>query len=671
MRLLASLLLVGHFMAGSATWAADAPAQVQAVFDRLGKSVDVDWKRKPLGDVLGELAAGEGLRIRIDESAPAGTMARPVTFHAAGTPLGAVVDRLADRFGLDTRIGSDGEVVLFPVPGAKPVPDWVDDPQPVRLFQLGRYRRLPPPNGWDDPVAPLGDGDEAALGKPNPAAWQKVIAGEIDRIEAYQVAQGAPSAELVAFLKAHPDVRSEFWRALDPRFDDAKAACRIMDELRAPDEKRFLEHKHLAIAAAVVFDTPEAAVSSRYNLLWAVRESQFGTPLTYTEVWQWFTDPRNQQLFVFKPSKLAWPLLVHQVDLDVDRSEIDWAVKQYAGKKLDLQALYGQVPYDYGKLAHSGTKLGDQPYTLANLRSLGGVCVDQAHFASRIAKLFGVPSLKCGGNGRYGGVGHAWSGYLAASKSGAPELTFTGRYQFDFYYLGTAFDPQTRTEVLDRDVELLYAGVCGKYESFSDATLLARIARGLEAGKPEQATAVAREAVKRNPYVAEAWRVLLRTVPAAEADRTWQNLAKALPGFPDVVAEGLRIALDRIPADDKGRQKLYEACYALCGAAKRPDLQIQVRLGQLDELAAAKQDEVAIQKAFDTVRANVKEGTLIMPLVKRVVSLANRFAEEDPKFRMGLVKDTFAKLATDFPKQRGNEVSPAWMEWQQLVKTLK
>jgi hypothetical protein len=137
----------------------------------------------------------------------------------------------------------------------------------------------------------------------------------------------------------------------------------------------------------------------------------------------------------------------------------------------------------------------------------------------------------------------------------------------------------------------------------------------------------------------------------------------------------MRIALDRLPAqtpkEQKLRQTLYETAYAAAGAAKRPDIQIQICMAQVGELGAAKQDEVAVKKAFDTVRSHIKEGTLIMPLVKTVVTLANQFSAEDPAFRMHIVKDTFAKLANDFPKQRGKEISPAWVEWQELVKTLR
>lgn len=655
----------------------DTPGGAQKTFSALERTVDLDWKRRPFGEALAELSAAEGLTITLDPSATA-LASKPVSLHVANQPLGSALDRLANRLGLDLRISGTGEILLIPAPGAVGVPDWVDDAQPVRHFLLGRYHRLPPPNGWADPIAPLGADDAAAFVKPTAKTWSALLDKYVDRIEAWHLEKSNPSPDLIAFFKANPGVRKEFWRALDPRFDDATAACRIMDEFRAKDPKRLIEFKHLAIAIAVVFDTPVAAVDSRYNLLWMVTEQQFGPVLSYSDIYDWFSGPKNQSLFRFKPATLVWPVMINQIDLDVSSEEMAWALKQYInGTKVDLAALYAQVPYDNAKLAHTGTKLGSQPYTLQNLRQYGGVCVDQAHFSSRVAKLFGVPSLKCGGNGRYGGAGHAWTGYLGASKAGKPELLFTGRYQGDLYYTGTAFNPQTRTELLDRDVELLYAGASADYASYADAGLLARGARALEATDPAQAAIVAREAVKRNPYNADGWRVLLRTSSADEAEKSWQQLSKTLPGYPDMVWEGLRISLSRMPDDvnDKAirerRQKLYTACYLQCGTAKRPDLQIQVRLAQVDELATAKQDEEVISLSFETVRANVKEGTIIMPLVKRVVTLANRFAVENPRFRKALVKDTFTKIEKDFPKARGTDINPAWTEWQELMRTLK
>ena len=653
--------------------AADLPPTAQQVLATLEHQIDVNWQDVALADGLKQLATEHGLTITLDPNADtAGT--RKLSFRAANQPLGRVLDRLADRCALDTRLRSDGVIVLVAVPGAQAAPDWVEDPQPVREYGLGGYRRLPPPGSWTDPVAALSDSERTALVKPNSALWTTILAGHLDRIEAWHIAHSEPPPDLIAFLQAHPDVRQDFWRALDYRFDEAKAACRIFDDLRLADEKRFLANKHLAIALAVVHDTPAALVSSRNYSLWAVQPAQFGAVLSWRDIWDYYTDPKRSERLLFKPSALAWPMLVHVADLDVAQAEIDWTWSQYGGKKSDLQATYSQVPYDYGKLAMSGTKLGNSPYTLENLRKLGGVCVDQAHFASRVAKIMGVPSFKCTGSGRYGGGGHAWSGFLEA-KNGKPLLQFTGRYQYDMYYIGTAFDPQTRTEVVDRAVQLMYAGVSRAYESYADASQLARIAESMVVSAPASAQTVAREAVRRNPYVQVAWLALLRSLPPADLEKAWQQQAKALADYPDAVWDSLRIVLDRLPdqapKEQKLRQGLYDAAYAMAGVAKRPDIQIQICMAQVSELGASKQDEIAVKKAFDTVRTNIKEGTLIMPLVKTVVTLANQFAAENPKFRMDVVKDTFAKLAHDFPKQRGDVLSPAWIEWEELVRSLK
>ncbi len=387
----------------------------------------------------------------------------------------------------------------------------------------------------EDPVPALGPEDEQALAKPDAKAFKDFIARYVDRIEAWHVANSQPPAALIPWLKAHPDLRHELWLAIDRR-DDATAALAIIEELRARDEKTLLAHKHLAIAIAVVHDQPKHVRTSRMMYLWGVEDAQFGPTLTWQEIWDFYTDPKRQALFIFRPKDLAWPLMVHLVDLDVSREEIDWATREFAKGKLniDLPAFYRMVPYDDDKRERKPTRLGNRPYTLENLRRYGGVCVDQGHFASRVAKIFGVPSMKCAGHGRYGGAGHAWSGFLAVdAKTRFPQLSFTGRYQYDNYYIGSAYAPQPGTRPMDRAIELFYAGVSGRYESYVATSALTRAAMKLRTEKPALAAVLLTEAVKTNVCVDDAWRTLLalgadRAIPAKECDQHWLMLTKAL-----------------------------------------------------------------------------------------------------------------------------------------------
>jgi hypothetical protein len=651
------------------------PAAVEATFKKLHTAVDASFKRRTLADALAELTKQTQVPITLSGDA-AKQEGHLVTWRGRCSLLEAL-EALGGRSGLQPVVGNDGAVKLLLDPKAPPAPpEWVTDARPVRTNLPNSSRRSPPPNGWNDPVEALGADDEAAIAKGKFVA-KAFIDGYVDRLEAWHVAHSEPPAELIAFLKAHPDIRRDLWRAISPQYDDARSALRVFEALRTASEKRVIENKHLAIALSVVFDSPDAPASSRFCYLWDVSSEQFAPAMDAQEVFDYFTDPRNQATFVFKPKELAWPLMVHLVDFDLGKPEIEWAKTTYA-KKIDLQALYSQVPYDYDKLNHH-PRLGDRPYLLENLKKYGGVCVDQAHYASRIAKAFGVPAVKCGGQGRYGGAGHSWSGYLAVDpKTHAPVLEFTGRYLFDFYYTGTIFDPQTRCETLDRNVALMYEGVSGgKYDDYIDGSTLARAAAAIETVKPAVAVVLAKEAAKRDAYVADAWRVLMRlarggALPEKEADQAYHKLLATLgTRHPDICLEALTIYLDAIP-ESKGdaRQKLYQESYAAFGAAKRPDLQIRMRLDQLDELSAAGKSKQVIALAFETVSANIKEGTLVMPLVKQVVELSKHFAATDKSFQLKVVKDALTKLSADFPKQRGNTLSPAWEEYETLMDGL-
>ena len=561
--------------------------------------------------------------------------------------------------------------------GDPTAPAW-RDPRPVRVHEIGRYQMLPPRNGWSDPVPALGDHeDSAVLFKPGARVPKGFLDGYLDRIEAWHGEHSAPPEGLLPWLKTHPEVRRELWAAINPQFDDAAKALEIIDTLRRKDPQKLSTYRHLAVAMAVVHDVPEAVASSRRCFLWGIEEKQFSPCLEWPVLWDYFTEPKNQVGMVFNPRELAWPLMTHLVDLDVSQEEITWARTTHAKGKHEVEPLYAEVPYDQVKLNRQGTALGDLPYTLANLAGRGGVCVDQAHYASRMAKIFGVPALKCGGAGRYGGAGHSWAGYLGMDpRTHAPVLKFTGRYQFDYYYTGSAFDPQTQTEILDRHVALLYDGVTGKYESYRDASLLTRAALTLEKDQPAIALLIAREAVQTNAYIADAWRLLMRlavagALPVKDADRLYHTMLRSLAKHPDLGLECLRLyqaALTKEKLDV--RQRLYTEAYQTFGQAKRPDLQIAARSDQLADLAAAGHSREVLVLAFETVGANVKEGSLIMPLVKQLVELTQQFAKTEKGFRADLVKQALNKFATNFPKERGNVISPAWIEYQGLVKEL-
>ncbi|HEX3133482.1 MAG TPA: hypothetical protein VHX44_07850 [Planctomycetota bacterium] len=448
----------------------------------------------------------------------------------------------------------------------------------------------------------------------------------------------------------------------------------MLDTLRQHNTKMVEKYAHLAIAIAVVHDTPDALVTSRFNYLWAVSDKQFSPQRPYVEVFDYFTSPKVLPKLAFPPDQLPWPILVHLVDFDVADSEIDWAWKNCVESRKDVGALYQTVPYDYDKLGGRTPKLGSSDYTLENLRAKGGVCVDQAHYTSRVSKCFGVPSMKVAGEGRYGASSlHAWAGFLI-NAGGRPQLEFTGRYQFDFYYTGDIFDPQTRTVILDREVAMFYDGISLSFQKYQDSSLLSRAALQLINDDAPRAMTLARQAIDRDTFNPTAWRLLAYGVSTGAIDKKEGNalvarLMKDLAAHPDLTLECLKRFMAAIPDKElDARQKIYAKAYALYD--KRPDLQLRMRLQQCEELIAAKKEVEALQTALQTCTVNAKEGSLILPLVTYVVEASKTFAATNPKFQVGVVKQALVKIEKDFPQKRGDTVSAAYLELKKLMELL-
>ena len=545
------------------------------------------------------------------------------------------------------------------------------EPVKVTIDASGRYWRKAPPNGFADPIAPPALPEVGKKGI-DAKAMLAFTDAYVDAIE--QQHASTMNQDFAAWLKSHSEIRRDFWLALSPQFDEAAKAVEVLDALRKHDSKRVEQFAHLAIAMAVVYDTPDALVTSRLNYLWAVSDSQFSPQRPYLATFDYFSDKKNQARFTFKPDQLPWPILVHLVDFDIADNEIDWAWKNCDAARKDIASLYQTVPYDNDKLGGRSPKLGSSDYVLENLRKLGGVCVDQAHYTTRVAKAFGVPSMKVAGEGRYGASSlHAWAGFLV-NAGGRAQLDFTGRYQGDYYYTGDIFDPQTRIMILDREMAMLYDGISLSYFKYRDNAALSRAAIQLVGSDPAAAMTLARQAMERNTFNPDAWRLLAYGVSSGAIDQKEGNvlvarLVKDLANHPDLTLECLQRFMVAIEVKDvAARQKVFRNAYALY--AKRPDLQIRLRLLQCAELVSAQQQPEALNIALQTCTDNAKEGSLILPLVEYVVKASKDFNATNPKFQLGVVKQALGKIEKDFPQTRGSVVSAAYTEFQKIVGTL-
>ena len=517
----------------------------------------------------------------------------------------------------------------------------------------------------NDSVPPLGEGEEKLIvEKMDDKTIKKLVDSFVDRAESAYTEKYTTPEGFLEWLKGNPKLRSTFWLALSPYYDDIEKAMEVLNELRKFDAKAVERFYQLAVAFAVVWDSPDAIKSSRYTCINKVSTDQFEPLPNLLDNFKYFTDSKNIALFNFSPDKLTWPVLVHIVDIDLTPDEIEWCLKNYNKRQL-IGTFYDSIKYDYGKAGDETPKLGNNKYNLKNLLKFGGICGDQAYLASRLGKLFGVPSMKVEGTGRTG-VGHAWVGYMDM-KNDRLELAFTGRFFNDFYYTGDIFDPQTRTKILDSEVDMLYDGVNSNYNKYINSVTLVHMAQGLIADKPEVSINLTINALQQNLFCAPAWVTLMEHVKKCtlEPSRSiiWFNqMMTSLKKHPDILMLGLASFMECIPKDNyQKRDTNYQTASQIFKTAKRPDLLIRLNLIQGDELCVRGQENQALNVYMDSAYANAGEGNLILPLLEKASELSRK---------LNKVKETilnYEKIIQKMPHFRDNKISKSYQDTAKLL----
>lgn len=539
----------------------------------------------------------------------------------------------------------------------------------IQYSGSGRFRYIAPEQygEFKDPVEPLGEGDLALFkdGLKN-SEIKQLLEGYVKRMTAVYAKECSFPEELTKFLDKNAFAGEVFITALNPRYDDVAAAARVFDRLREKDERKLAKYAHLGTAFAVVYDTPDAAASSRYYGIWGWNQNQFSEPLSYENAYAYYSSSSNKSRLSFAMDKLPWPILVHLVDNEVSEEEWGWAIRKY-NRSTNVERLYPAVPYDEAKLARVTPRLGNRAYNLPNILQYGGVCGDQAHFMSRVSKCLGIPAMKVTGESRYGGIGHAWAGFLVI-RQGRPLLEFTGRYFHDYYYTGDVFDPQTRTLIMDRYIAMMYDGASLSYEKYNQSQMMVRMAEALQKEHPQESLELTTEALKLNFFNMWGWPLLMThikngTMKKNEGMKWFNDSLRVLKEHPDMTYECLNTFIDCLPKSDvKGRQLLYTQAFALYKT--RPDLQLKLRMSQAEELVAAGEKVDSINLLCATIVEHSKEGALILPAMQLAVKIARELNVKPQAYAI------LKNAEKTFPKQRFNTISQAYLEFQQLLREL-
>jgi len=256
---------------------------------------------------------------------------------------------------------------------------------------------------------------------------------------------GRAKEDFLAELAWDQEFLREFFRELKPD-DFAPVVVMRLEQLRRAHPGAWPAYRSLMLAFALVWDQREPA-------FWPHHQVPAGAvPRSEEDVagrFDYFYRANEARKLEHDLRRLSVGELKFLVDAPVPRAELEWAAKNVRGRREQFDRVFESVRYDMPRAEKGVFVWPHGSYKLGNIELHGGICTDQAYFASIAGKAKGIPTMYFAGQGSDGG--HAWFGFLRGN--GKWELD-AGRYLNQNYTVGQALDPQTWQPITDH--ELLY-----------------------------------------------------------------------------------------------------------------------------------------------------------------------------------------------------------------------
>jgi len=344
--------------------------------------------------------------------------------------------------------------------------------------------------------------------------------------------------EVVAFrsLGENSQLRRAFLENLRPE-DDATEAMRILLQIQLAHPECIQELPCLAVAIALVFDQPfpnnwpHHQVARELVPLEKVDPARRMHQMTELQVARrYLTDLRD-----FTVSEMKFI-----VDHPLIDSEVEWARKNVTASRSGYSKVFSSIRYDIPRYETNQLKWPYGPYLFSEIKSRGGICVDQAYFAAMTGKAKGLPTLYFSGQGEDGG--HAWFGFM--DSPGRWE-TDCGKYESQNYPVGNAVDPQIWQPISDTELTFL-AKSRERSAGFQQAKLLTDLGRTIVR---EDASRWLEAALAVQPEFLPAWYLQGELLEERKASQEvmrdfWSRFTKRFANFADLRVVGQEKLLD-------------------------------------------------------------------------------------------------------------------------------
>ena len=223
------------------------------------------------------------------------------------------------------------------------------------------------------------------------------------------------------------------------------------------------------------------------------------------------------------------------VDAAAPVAELAWSQQAVPFGLDGFEGTYQMIHYRTDRTANVSVMVwSGRPYTLPAIYEEGGICIDQAYFASEAGKARGIPTLLFNGAGQDGH--HAWFGFLDGQNHWRLDA---GRYAEQRLVTGIAIDPQSWTIISDHELQFLSERFRA-LPSYKQSMVHEEFANDfLLSGHPELALKAARTAVNYERRNMAAWETLLaasakKGADAAAQEGIMREAALAFTRYPDV-----------------------------------------------------------------------------------------------------------------------------------------
>ena len=308
------------------------------------------------------------------------------------------------------------------------------------------------------------------------------------------------SPDLKTWLLEHPDFSGQFFALRSP-VDYLPKVFSILNELQQREAARFARYASLALAIAVVYDLPPPPDWPHGQVYPASFPRRQPAP---DDAFDWWIRQDQLDHTYHRIEKLSAEDLKFVVDAAAPFNELEWSQQNVDLPLSQLDKAYPLIRYRTDRAEKEIYLWPDGAYTLANIRRAGGICIDQAYFATQVGKARAVPTLLFRGEGKDGR--HAWFGYLDGNLQWQLNA---GRFGEQRLVTGYARDPQTWKEISDHELQFLSERF-RTLPAFHTSRVHQQFAADyLQAKNPAAAIRAAWKAIKLERRNLDAWVTLL------------------------------------------------------------------------------------------------------------------------------------------------------------------